>query len=922
MPPLEIQMGIRTTTKTFQKIAAAMLTGLLLAVSLTSLRTGHAAAANYPINYGGNGTLLAVHLQNASGNQSSYQVSATRVKPKQTYTFSYKPNGAYGDTSPLFLSPDLGVSGASTCSGASSPDEQDSMIFSISVTQNGKSAAPATTYSFCGNPNALGYVNQKNVSVTPAGASTASISGTLQYTDSSGATQPFPSATNATLTETTGSKNTVKLTLDSKGHFSASNLEPGTYTLNASYEPAAGGGEGGAIYGPATFTLKAGANNLGNLSSSDPPPSGGGSDSSCGTDSNGNATDCNNDNLDCGGGSWNWLICPAIQLAQSAANKLDSFIMNTLDIDVKPIFDQTTTKGTASYGYYTAWNSFRIIAVAILIVGGLIMVASQAMGFEVLDAYTVRKVLPRILVAVIGIALSWPLMRLVVSFFDTAGFDIRSLMYAPFAHMGGSISITTGILSTVGVGAALLVMGPAALTFVLTALLAVFVGFVILVVRQIAIIVLIILAPVAIACYILPNTQKVWKLWSENFLGLMLMFPIISALIAAGHIFAAITVRGGSGNTGGVVAEGIGIIAWFAPYFLLPLAARMATGAIGNLAGMVNDRSKGAFDRLKKYRGAKAAENFGKMKSGERFSDRNVLTRGFNRTTASIGTGTKGHFGLGTRGSQAVDQARRNAAMNSVMKSPGWATIQENDDALRAATYNSAAAARSGLTARYTREIDTAEHAGTITAAEAARRRAQVSTRVESSIGAAQAAVGFGRPQAIAAAQQLATTGTGYTDMEDQARTIARASGGDKSTAASIAGYNNFINKQKGRYDLAPGAGNLIGLAHDEIDGKKSATQMQAEYTRTTIAGAQSADAVTLLRGKNPQVRNLVSALATQYRNDPNNTMLRDQVQDLYDSLSYASPENQAAVHEHLDQFGITSRRVGNDPNDPHNQQT
>ena len=624
-------------------------------------------------------------------------------------------------------------------------------------------------------------------------------------------------------------------------------------------------------------------------------------------DSNGNCLADNDATLSCGGGVLNWIICPVITLAQGAANKVDSFIMNTLDTDVKPIFDQTTVKGTASQGYYTAWNSFRVLATALLIIGGLVMVASQALGFEFLDAYTVRKVLPRLLVAVIGISLSWPLMRLVVSFFDTAGFDIRSLMYAPFKDFGGTLSVSTGLFTSAAVLGAFLAFGFTALTFILTALLGLFVGFIILVIRQIAIIMLIILAPIAIACYILPNTQKVWKLWSENFLGLMLMFPIISALIAAGHIFAAVSLKAGGGDTGTVVAQALAIVAYIAPYFLLPLAARMATGAIGNLAGVVNDRGKGAFDRLKGVRGNAAQKNVAKMKAGNRFSDRNTLSRSFNRTTAGVGTGWNGRFGMGTRGAQAVDQARRNAATEQIMKSAGFAAIQHDDGALMAATYNSAAAARAGLTAK---GVDAAE--------------------VERSIAAAQASIGFGRSQAIAAGQQLVATGTGYqgytkangdkvSALQEMSETIARASGGDKNTAASMAGNMNAETKRAGRFDLAPSFGKLRSLVENEIDGSAPTAD---KYHEASVRAARGADAVTMLRGKPIQVEQLTKSLgeharaslaAAQDTTDPtpagdkrrteaNDEFLRTmgQIDQLNQQKSYASEENQEHVNKLL----------------------
>lgn len=409
-------------------------------------------------------------------------------------------------------------------------------------------------------------------------------------------------------------------------------------------------------------------------------------DTGCGTDSNGNAQNCADDTVDCGNGGFNWLICPAIQIGLKAANAVDGFIMQTLDVDIKPIFDTTTNTGK---GYYTAWNSFRIIGTALIVIGGLVMVASTALGFEFLDAYTIRKTLPRLLVAIIGISLSWPLMKLVVNFFDVVGFDIRTIMYTPFSHLPGNINVATGILA--GYGGLGLLFTPAGWTFIITALLAVFVGFLIVVVRQVAIIMLIILAPVAIACYILPNTQKVWKLWYDNFLGLLLMFPIISGLIAAGHIFAAVSISSHSGNQpGDVVYQALALIAYFVPYFLLPLAARLATGIIGNLAGVINDRHKGAFDRLKGIR-AKSREQV----HARRMAEDTWLGKG--RTGALYRRGTA----LGTSGSGALAGGSRYAAYKQDMADKRTAEALKNDNGRAAGNDDATAlAVQAGMTRR------------------------------------------------------------------------------------------------------------------------------------------------------------------------------------------------------------------------------
>lgn len=322
---------------------------------------------------------------------------------------------------------------------------------------------------------------------------------------------------------------------------------------------------------------------------------------STGLDENGNCLNEGNDLAECGGGGLSWMICPIIQLAGKAAQAADNLITSQLDIETDGIFKTCDNGCETQNAYYQAWNSFRIIATAILIIAGLFMIISTALGFEFLDAYTIRKTLPRLAIAVIGISLSWPLMEFVVNFFNVLGLSVRGLIYGPFEAIQGTIDVTVGLGSYLAVAGLALAMGFASLTLILTALLAMFVGFVIIVIRHLAIIVLVIIAPVAIACYVLPNTQKVWKLWRDNFMGLLMMFPIISAFIAAGHVFAAVSFADGAETTG--VTQIIGLVAYFAPYFLLPVAFRLATGVIGTIAGFVNDRNRGVFDRLKKTRG-------------------------------------------------------------------------------------------------------------------------------------------------------------------------------------------------------------------------------------------------------------------------------------------------------------------------------
>ena len=254
---------------------------------------------------------------------------------------------------------------------------------------------------------------------------------------------------------------------------------------------------------------------------------------------------------------------------------------------------------------------------ALLVIAALVMVISQAISVGPFDAYTIRKVLPRMLVAVILISLSWPLLHLTVNFFNALGNGVRALIESPFkdfknATVGGT-SLSVGGLAAIAVMGSLEIMG--VLTFVVTALIAVFIAFATLVIRQMLVLLLVVLAPFAIACYILPNTESVWKRWKDLFLRTLVVFPIISAFIATGRVFAKVASVSDKGLLGGLIV----FVAYFGPYFMLPMAFKMAGGAIGAVNGALNNAAAGSFAGLKKFRQGSRAKKIENIKSGNLF---------------------------------------------------------------------------------------------------------------------------------------------------------------------------------------------------------------------------------------------------------------------------------------------------------------
>jgi hypothetical protein len=68
----------------------------------------------------------------------------------------------------------------------------------------------------------------------------------------------------------------------------------------------------------------------------------------------------------------------------------------------------------------------------------------------------------------------------------------------------------------------------------------------------------------------------------------------------------------------------IQIAAYVTPYFLIPATFKFGLGIFGNLAGMINDRSRGLFDRQRKFRAGSRAKMRERARNEKRFQGGNA----------------------------------------------------------------------------------------------------------------------------------------------------------------------------------------------------------------------------------------------------------------------------------------------------------
>lgn len=301
-----------------------------------------------------------------------------------------------------------------------------------------------------------------------------------------------------------------------------------------------------------------------------------------------------------------WIFCPILRGIDKVVNSFYGEVEKQLCFKVGANVTAGDTRCTESVGYLTpkvkdAWSSIRIIATSLLVIAMLVMVISQALGGNFLDAYTIRKLLPKLVVAAILIQISWYLGKFAVGLFNDIGTGIGDLLTAPFgpnvsdidnalAPIGRTGVLTLGLFSaviaTAAVFSGLTVMGIVLLG--VPVVLAVLVGYLVLVFRQILILLCILIIPLALVAWVLPGTERYWKLWRETFVKLLVMFPMIMALIAAGRIFGTV-----GGKAGGITGLIIVLVGFFGPLAVLPKTFNWGGAALGALGGAVINGTKG-----------------------------------------------------------------------------------------------------------------------------------------------------------------------------------------------------------------------------------------------------------------------------------------------------------------------------------------
>ncbi len=295
-----------------------------------------------------------------------------------------------------------------------------------------------------------------------------------------------------------------------------------------------------------------------------------------------------------------WLICPIINFLVESIEKAEQIVVGLLRTAPLAPFDPSSTDPV-----FKLWEQARNIANILLVVVFLFMIIGNAASFGV-DSYTIKRTLPRLIAAAIGIQFSWLFCSILIDISNLLGVGIIKIVSDALAALslssvGGIDQAAFSLGAVIGAAALVAAIASGAAIFILiAAVLAILGTLVTLAFREIMILILVIASPLALLAWVLPNTENLFKVWGKNLVKIVMMFPMIAALLAISRVAAVISLRDGEAFSG-VIA----VLIMIAPLFAIPFTFKWAGGAMAAAAGAVSGFAAGTGKKISGSQGAK-----------------------------------------------------------------------------------------------------------------------------------------------------------------------------------------------------------------------------------------------------------------------------------------------------------------------------
>lgn len=359
------------------------------------------------------------------------------------------------------------------------------------------------------------------------------------------------------------------------------------------------------------------------------------------------------------GGFLSWMLCPAIADGAATAGGLLGFITSLTTVHTS-IIEQFSKQDSS---IYKAWSAFRNIANISFVIMLLVVVFSQVTNIGISN-YNIKKILPKLIITAILVNFSYLIMGVLIDLSQIAGNGIGALIRSVAADgmdadastrasaiisaIAGSVTGVAGGLAGIGVATGALA-GPAIILpvvmFIVTTLISVFFGFIMLTIRQAAIIMVVVLAPLMMVLYALPNTAAITKKYISTVKALLMLYPMFIFATSAGALASSIII----GTSTDILMMIVGGLLNVLPYFAIPSMTSKSLAGLGSITGAFDKMRGGALKGASMAGGAIASSEFYRNAKNNFAADREVKRaeeklRGYNNMKRSGKTLTSGQM--------------------------------------------------------------------------------------------------------------------------------------------------------------------------------------------------------------------------------------------------------------------------------------
>ena len=245
-----------------------------------------------------------------------------------------------------------------------------------------------------------------------------------------------------------------------------------------------------------------------------------------------------------------WIVCPGANfLSQVVMDSYKLIADNLLQVRSNELFTNSGQDKSSGKSLTEVWGNFRDIANVLFVILFTIVIISQITSLGISN-YGIKKMLPRLLIFAILINISYYISVIAVDASNILGRSIFNTIIGSVEWSGasGDSSLSTIVAGGLALGTGAILFGGTMLLALISAAIGMAVMIITLMIRQAAVIILVVLSPIAFASAILPNTEGIFNKWKSIFKSMLVIYPMASIVVSLSVLASNTLAATANGN--------------------------------------------------------------------------------------------------------------------------------------------------------------------------------------------------------------------------------------------------------------------------------------------------------------------------------------------------------------------------------------